>query len=407
MFTPSKATAIHAADIMATDPQTLKVRLDEKRYIIHSRSIITNSFGEYFDFANGTIKDVDPSITFYKYPQLQPQFTKDIHIPEEFLEFIQERFSDEDGTILLDHLAGSLLHTTVLRAKPKILYIVGSHNTFKSLIIEILKKIVNTNLISMVTNEQLDERFGFSMIAEKMINYSEEQNATVPKNPAALKNSITMETGFVEIKNAKRPVFVSRFPRHIVMCNKVAPIARDDNDDSIFIRNQYIQTKDIQSSSKDWRTILLDDDEIQRITMFFLNRASQIFNGTKQIRQQNLELSKEKYENLTHGAIKNIIEKHYDRTDDSIGTLWLYFWRDIRKRTGENISKKRLHNDIEELGFTRNRDRYFRSGEAFVFSESPSSDDDEKVTTTIILGLKPKRNRITTQEDIFDDSAVK
>jgi len=44
MFTPSKATAIHAADIMATDPQTLKVRLDEKRYITHSRSIITNSF---------------------------------------------------------------------------------------------------------------------------------------------------------------------------------------------------------------------------------------------------------------------------------------------------------------------------------------------------------------------------
>ena len=207
-----------------------------------------------------------------------------------------------------------------------------------------------------------------------------------------------METGFVEVKNAKMPVFASRFPRHIVMCNKVAPIARDDNDDSIFIRNQYIQTKDV-SSSKDWRNILLDDAEIQKITMFFLKRACQIFNGVKPIKQQSLKLSKEKYEKLTHGAIKSIIDEYYERVDDSVGTLWLYFWRDIRKHTGENISKKKLRDDIEELGFTVNRDRYFRDDEAFVFSENNPSSVDEKVTTTLILGLKPKRDIKNTNKN--------
>ena len=407
-FKPSSSMALTVSNNISASELTLKIDLASPDYVKKMMSVMTNTFGEYFDLKTGEIKNVDPSIMFYKNPQLKIQFDNEIEEPLKFLDFIKERFNDDDGKILLDHLAGSLLHTTVLGSKPKILFIRGNHSTWKSLIIEIIKKIVSSRSISMVTSEQLGDKFGLSLIAEKIINYSEEQNAVEPKDPASLKNAVTLESGYVTPKYSPKPIFVSRFPRHLTMCNKIAPIAKDDDDDSIFIRNQYIEIRDVEPSQK-WRDVLLIDNEIQKIAMFLLKRASQIHNGDT-IRQQTLEESKSKYIELTQGSFTKFIENNYDVVESFKGTQYEYMWNHFKKITKQNISKGAFESLVEDAGYVKSRDRVYRiTGEPNVFTEigDISMTATDRVMVTIVKGLRPKLRSKTPNPNAKSDESIK
>jgi hypothetical protein len=393
---PKKASSKLAMGItnkLSASDKTLSVTLDDPEYVERMMNIVTNSSGQYFDFIKGKIRDVDPSILFYKDPQLAIKFEEESETPTEFLKFCDEKFPNKvDKDIFIDHLAGSLLHTSVLGSKPKMLFVVGEHDSYKSLIIEIMKKIVATQSVSKVSVEQLSSRWGLSFIADKIFNYSEEENAVTPRDPANLKECITIESGYVEDKFGKKLRFVSRFPRHMVMSNKIAPIAKDDDDDSIFIRNQYLTIE--KFSSKDWRPVLLAKSEIQRIGMFLLNRASEIFNGAK-INTQNLEASKARHKELTVESIDKFLKENCitKGISSDIGTSFSWVLAKYNATMKSAISSKALTQVLEDIGHEKKiRTRVFRySKEPNVFNESPiiGITDDNPTQQTIIMGLKP------------------
>jgi len=216
-------------------------------------TIMTNNDGQYYDFKDGKIKPVDPKVLFFKEPQLGIKFDDGVDDPKLFFEFVKERFPNEDdANILLDHMAGTLLHTSILGSKPKMLYMVGDFDSYKSMIINIFKKIIFTRSISEAAVSDLAGDWGQSLVMDMILNYSEEENPIEPKNPANLKNLITSEGGYCHVKFSKKLVRALRFPRFIVACNKVPPIAKDDNTSSIYIRNQYIEVAKVEPPARDW-----------------------------------------------------------------------------------------------------------------------------------------------------------
>ena len=393
---PNSAMASSICDNLSASDKTLKVLLSSPEYVQKMMSVVTNSHGQYFDFEDGKIKQVDPSVMFFKEPQLDVFFKDDIEKPENFLKFVKEKFPDKkDASIFIDHLAGSLLHTSVLKSKPKMLFICGKHDSYKSLIIEIMKKVIATHSISKVSVQQLADKWGLSFIAEKIFNYSEEENAVEPKDPANLKEAITIEDGYVHVKFGKKLVFVSRFPRHTIMCNKIAPIAKDDDDESIFIRNQYLEITKVEPPLMDWRVVLLDDSEIQKIGMFLLKRASAIYNGSK-INVQGLEDSKKKHRELTLGTIEDFLNKHCitKGVSSDIGTSFSWLLSKYNEMMPSRISNQLLTQQLEDVGHEKKiRTWVYRyTNEPNVFNESNriGETDDNKTQQTIIMGLKPR-----------------
>lgn len=392
---PNSGMAMGICDNLSASEKTLKISLDDSEYVRKMMSVVTNSHGQYFDFTDGKIKQVDPSIMFFKEPQLNIFFKDDIDKPENFLKFVKERFPDEsDSKIFIDHLAGSLLHTSVLKSKPKMLFIRGEHDSYKSLIIEVMKRLIAQHSISKVSVQQLADKWGLSFIAEKILNYSEEENAVEPKDPANLKDAITLESGYVHFKNQRKLGFVSRFPRHIIMCNKIAPIAKDDDDSSIFIRNQYLEIQKVEPLM-DWRVELLDDDEIQKIGMFLLKRASEIFDGSK-INVQGLEDSKKKHRELTLGTIEVFLNKYCitKGITSDVGTSFNWILAKYNEVMPSKISNQQLTQQLEDIGHEKKTKTYvFRYlKEPNVFNESVDSNtNDNKTQQTIVMGLKPSK----------------
>jgi len=388
---PTSSIATSISNKISASEKTLQIDLTNKKYQEESMMVITNSEGQYFDIRNGTIKKVDPSIMFYFEPQIKLNFTEDIEEPTKFLAFLKERFQEEDIDLILDHLSSIFLHTTILGVKPKMLFIKGKTDTFKSLIIEILKYILTTTSITKVSNEQLSDKFGLDLIADALLNYSEEQNAVEPKDPASLKDATTMESGYVSRKYSIKQVFASRFPKHIVMCNKIAPIAQDDDPDSIFNRNEYVEINDVTNDTPDWRKeILKDNNEIQRICMYLLRRASDIFNKRRVMKQQSIQESREKYVLLTQGTITDFLSKKYTVIEPQRGVLFSYFLADFNKYTGENTSNKACRKLLEDQGYEVEKIRVFQTKENVVFTEdSTGYEPREAKQKTMILGIRP------------------
>ena len=192
------------------------------------------------------------------------------------------------------------------------------------------------------------------------------------------------------------------------MCNKIAPIAKDDDDDSIFIRNQYIEIKDVKPTQK-WRDVLLDDVEIQKIAMFLLKRTSQIFNGDI-LKQQTLKESKSKYLELTQGGYDIFIEQKYDVVESYLSTQYEYLWNDFKKYTKQNISKGAFDSLIEDAGYVKSRDRVYRvDGEPNVFTEigDIGMTATDRVMVTIVKGLRPRKITKTSNPNAKSDESTK
>ncbi len=398
-FKPDHKMALDIAAKISAIDKTLKVSLEDRSYHANLMTLVTNSFGKYFDFKDGMIKNVDPSKLFYKEPQLDVVFREDAEEPEYFLEFLKERFPDEyDMNVLIDHLAGALLHTSVLGTKPKMLFICGKYNTFKSLLVEILKRIISKKSISNVVTENLADKWGLSLIADTILNYSEENNAREPKDPANLKDTITKESGHYHQKYGKKLVYANRFPRHLIMCNKISPIAKDDDDDSLFIRNQYLYIKDV-TAARDWRKLLLDEDELEKIVMLLLMRAAQIYNGSPLI-VQDIEEAKKRHAELTQGSLIKFIEEHFitKSVTSDIGTSFNFILAKYNEVMPNTISNKLLSQQLEDLGFEKKvRNRVFKVyDEPNVYSEISSTIAENVTQQTLIMGLKPVVKTKTT-----------
>ncbi len=405
-FKPNRNMAVNISNNISASDLTLKISLD-KEYSNKMMKYIINSKGQYFDLKKGLVKNVDPSFIFYKNAQFDLDFDMDIKEPKKFFEFIKERYYENDRDIVTDHLASVFLHTSILGSKPKMLYIQGNIDTYKSLVIEILKKMITITSISMESNENIADKFGLSLIGDKILNYSEEQNAIETKDPASLKNAVTMESAFTTPKFGKKPIFISRYPRHIVMCNKIAPIAKDDNDDSIFVRNQYVQTKQLTQDTPNWRKEILNDDkEIQKIFMFLLKRASEIFNGSK-CKMQTINETKKRYLELTQGSIQDFFKKRYSIEENYIGTNFMYVFSDFKDFTNNNISNKAFRNLITEQGLEITKERAFRTKENNVFNQkfdnTNENDMNARPQPLAIWGIKP--NIIANKSQI--DNSIK
>jgi len=341
---------------------------------------------------------------------LDIEFDADIEEPKKFISFLKERFYEKDIEVIIDHLASVFVHTSVLGAKPKMLFIKGKTDTYKSLLIEILKFIITSNSITKVSNEQLSDKFGLDLIADAILNYSEEQNAIEPKDPASLKDAVTMESGFVTRKYSQKQAYASRFPKHIVMCNKIAPIAKDDDDDSIFNRNEYVEIKDLTDNTPNWRDEILNDKkELQKICMFLLRRASIIFNGEK-IKQQTIKESKKRYIELTQGSFTKFIEDNYDIVEGFVGTQYEYMWNDFKRITKNNISKGAFDSLVEDGGYVKSRDRVYRvNNEPNVFTEISelTNESNDRVMVTVVKGLRPKLISRTSNPNAKPDEPPK
>lgn len=318
-------------------------------------------------------------------------------------------FSPDDMRILLDHLAGALVHTAILGAKPKILYVVGSHNTYKSMWVALMTKIMYEKSITAVAPDEIAERFGMSMIAESVINMLEEQDAVNVNSPARFKDAVTKVAGPVTKKYATTQIYASRFPRHLIMCNVVQPIGFNDEDDSIFIRSQYITTKkawdtpedELEARNTDWYArIIHNDAEVRRFALWLLRRAHQICKKQgENFHVQTLDDSRRAYHRLMHGTFEQFVKERYIECDQSVGVVWRRIYNDYREAARSNIDYKKFKTVLAEGGFEAVRGRFYKTDQDGVLTglygpwhEEKGMERQDVIQTIIVQGLVPREN---------------
>ena len=395
---PNFRTATTISNNLSGSPKTLQVDLTNEKYQHELMTYVPNRWGKYFDLTDGKVKDVDPSRMFYFNPHVNLEFDVDASKPELFLKFLENKFPDEeDRLIFIDALASHFIHTSKLGAKPKATICSGVTNAGKSLLIEIMKKIVASEVTCNLSMKSLGDKWALSLAANCNSNFSEEEDAEEPKDSARSKDLITKESGQYEQKNAKSQKHAIRFPRHLLMCNKVPPIAKDDEDESIYQRYQYLIVhfdKENEDVKNDRKMILDDQEELQKIQMFLLRRASEIFNGSN-IHMQTIEQAKSSHIELTQGSMRSFIEKHciVDGISNEIGTSYNWLLYQYNAVMPSKLSTQTFTVQMEVEGFEKKtRTWVYRTlGEPNVFTEiRDMSNEDTKTQQTVIFGLKPK-----------------
>ena len=430
---PTSRMAKSITEVMAASESTMMCDLLEPSYVQKMQHIILNTFGEYFDLLDGSIHRINPDKLFFEQPHMQVRFTGEVETndvvqkdenkltepivvapvemditnpPTEVFRCMRLWFSQHDMDILLDHLAGSLLHASILGSKPKILYVVGQHNTFKSMWVALMQRVLHPKAVSSVSAVEMSERFGMSLIAERILNMKEEQDAVNVDSPGALKDAITRISGPVTQKYAVSQIHCSRFPRHLIMCNMVQPISYNDEDDSIFVRSQYITTKNMWDSpdeeaearNTDWyKKIVKDDAEVKRFALWLLKRAHEICVGKHEIVQQSLDESRKAYHSLMHGTFEQFLTEAYEVCDESVGVLWRRLYNDYRKAAKSNIDYKKFRNVLTEGGYESVKGRFYKTDVKDVLTEmygewhtGKNMERSDTVQATIIQGLVPK-----------------
>lgn len=419
-FNPTSHTATESSKQLSASRQTLKVNLSSKKYNKEYQKIIINDKGQYYDLETGKIRNIDPSRQFFKDVNLSIKFQEETQEePTIIFDFLKNRFNDKDAEILLDFLAGMLLHTNVLHAKPKMLYIVGKHDTFKSLIIEIISKILHHGMISSQPLELLSQRFGASMVMNKMLNCLEESSTKSLTDASMLKELITKTQGHTEVKNERNQVYVNRFPRHLILTNKLPTIPEDDDDDSIFTRTQYIEINDIPEEDNNtntnddemilnWRDILDNTQELSKLCMWLLNRAHEIYTKQKPIKMQSIAESKIYYNKLTRGTFDSFLKEKYEKTDSKTGTNYSYMWYDYKQYSGSSVSKTAFNKLLDNARLLHEKNRYSMVEDTpNVFSTlGIESTTPQKI---VVLGYVPKitkkkNNNSTSNNESLDNS---
>lgn len=377
---------------LSADPDTLQVNLDDTYRKKRMRMVI-DDYGNYFDFESDRIRQIDPTIDFFENPDVRFKLQSGLDEPKIFIEFLKERFG-KDWEIVRDHIAGALLHPWILRSKPKMLFIVGKKDTYKSFLLTLIGSLFNENAVSHVSLSMLSEDiFAPSRMKDRIFNFSEEEEVEIPKKPSTLKDVITRETGTVRIMRSDKGKPIIRFPRLIVACNVLAPIGRNDDDDSIFTRNIYVETLPVGKDTPDYRK-LIDDTEKQKILMYLLHRAHEITSEKDKIVTQNIEITKERYKELTTGTLETFISENYEPAGQNIGVSIIKFRHDYKNYSGKTMQFSKLKGDLSDLGYECVK---VRCGmvEGFVDCYDTTGEGRH---LKIILGLKPKEKKAKSDE---------
>jgi len=391
-FIPTDALAKTIKSKISASSKTLKINPSSPEYLKKIHSVITNIHGQYYDLKTGEIKDVDASEFFFTSPQIELKFNES-ETSELFLEFLDERYSKKDKDILIDHLAGGFIHVRDIGAKTKILYNQGEHDTWKSVIIEIMEGMLVNQQYSEQSFEHISKsNFGKSLIANKLWNFQEEIKSGRIDDVTVVKEIITAEDGKCEFKNGRDEQYITRYPRHFFTANKIQPISKDDDDGSIFVRNQYIQSLNVEAKY-DWREKLKNPEELQKILMFLLHRAHIIYSKQDKIKMQTEDETKKRYSELVQGSILKFI-KNWCLTkgiQNTIGTSYVWLLTKYNEENEDTVSSKAFTLMLEELGLEKYVQKWvYLTNKQNVFTEIKENGiSEDKVQKTVVMGITP------------------
>ena len=172
--------ALNLAKDVSGENSTLKVYKDEA-YRNQRINMIIDTFGNYFDLKSGALCKINPELHYFETADVKFDLEKGTEEPTEFIAFLKDRFGDDKWEIVRDHLAGTFLGPN-LGQKTKLLFIVGSTDTWKSFLLEGFADLFSTEgAVSNVSLSQMadDKVFGPATIVNRFLNYSEE---TKPEN---------------------------------------------------------------------------------------------------------------------------------------------------------------------------------------------------------------------------------
>ena len=385
-----------------------KLQIDDasREYQVARTQKRYDEYGQYFDLQDRQVKAVNPNVDFFVDPDVRIKLDPYAKKPEVYFQYLKDMIEDKDDIpIFDDHHAGGFLHVTNLGSIPRVMYLIGPKDGYKSLIYEIFNESV-TSLISESFGK-LESNFGKSLFGNKMFNICEENRILSPNDLSIFKDLVSSSGSRAEIKHGKEVVYFHTFPRHTFLGNLVAMISGIDDDESVFKRITYITAKG--SLKTNWREKITKKERV-RIIMHWLKRASEIYNGSK-MAVQDAEVTKERYEILTLGHLKEVIEKFYEITTDNRRCVLI---KDFKNNfdTLYKTSFKRIREMVEahpdlDITASKRTDRvYFLENEGMgTFS---TTDEEGKggygIQKGVIYGLIPKKQK---SEDGSEDDKPK
>lgn len=395
-FRPTARLATDITKQLSADPQTLRITFD----VVYARalnSIVIDPQGRYYDIATGDVRDIDPTVQYYRAPDVKYEICSakdDAAGAAVFVDFLKDRFGTS-WEIVRDHLATIFLAGEALKSKPKMLEVVGAKDTYKSYLIEYVADMLDVSAVSAVSMKQLDNDnvFGPATIMNRRLNYSDETAPEMPRNQSQLKEVITaMYTPRRVMRSTKlRPAY--RYPRWIVAANKMQPIGVNDDDDSMFVRMNIIETLAIPQDPTDWRSVLDAPDVRRAVMMYLLQRATEIHNDPDSMRVQDVETTRAEYDRLRTDDLTKYIDASFERVPEDeaedVGVDLKKFWRDFQKAAKTNITRPELRDRLEVMGMTI-ADRMWAEPhiDRSRWTWTHSSNADVRKQKTLILGLK-------------------
>ena len=356
----SSRAARAISEEISTLPNTLRITYNPD-YISKRLEMTIDKYGRYFDLKRGSVHDIAPELHFYESYDVVPRLDDSVESSVLIEEFLQDRYGDA-WEIVRDHHAGINLHPKIRGTKGKMLHLVGKTDTWKSFTLEVIANLYTQDSVSNVSPYQLtdDSIFGPATIINKSFNYFEERVMGSLEGVGKLKDIITKVGGSARKMRSTRAIQAWRWPVWTVAVNTPGDIGFDDEDNSVFNRFMYVETKPVPETQKDWRKLLLDEAEQQKILMYFLRRASEIRNNPSKMVTQDLSESADMYQMLRTGPVQRFIDKYYDRTqiingiakpvDDYIGVNPTIMWNRFKKESGINMKERTFFNELLSMG---------------------------------------------------------
>ena len=384
---PTTSQAIEIAKQLTVSEGVLKIKINPE-YMKQKMTMMIDDYGHYFDFLSGEIKNIDPKKHFFIETDLKYELLNDTQEPTEFINFLKARCGEKNYKIVIDHLATIFLHNSILGSKPKMTYYVGDHNTYKSLIIGLVQDIVKSQS-NVAVSQLLKDNFSPALLANKLLNYSEEEEVSIVQNQAMLKDLITKLSGPYRDMYSTKLKTAYRWPRWEIACNRILPLGKNDENDSMLIRTNYIPVLPVADEEPKYYDVFTDVMK-QGIMMFLLHRAYVIYKKPGTIITQELAETKAAYEELTIGDLVKFIEKYYEKSTKSTGVGFVKFVNDYKKNSGVNITKQKITFLLNEIGLEKRERVDCKSSDEGGHDTYDQCSRLDGVQKTLIMGLKEK-----------------
>ena len=346
------ATITRICNRLLASEKALKVTLDEN-YRDKRKMMVIDGYGNYLDLNDGKVKRIDPRMHYYENRDVRHRLDMSCPEPDEFIDFLRTRTGEDNWKIVRDFSASMFLHNSIMGNKSKALFLIGEKNTYKSLIIELIRDILDKDSVSNAALQVLgNDVFGPAQIADMALNYCEEEGIPAPHNMAQIKDLVTKIDGKVRRMQKDKQAYVFRYPKLIFAGNDVQQIGDEGDTNSIFERFQYVTTRPVKTDREpQWRKTLAGSKTGQRIQMYLLRRACEIYKHPETMVFQNSEEAAKMYERLVKSDLEECIENYFKLTDDNIGTTLTTLANVIRAHKNVKITRKRLMQLLNDSGY--------------------------------------------------------